>query len=249
MALLLLSLGLGLVCAQDFNPRHIVQRNYDISKVSGTWYSISMAADNRKRIEEDGDLRIFIEGIQVVEDGGLKLSFHFMLHAECTDVAVVCGKTGKSGEYTINYLGENSLRILEADYQRYVILHMRNFRNGTATQVLALYGTVSWGPSLLPTASSLGRSLLHEVEAPIQAFWCVSSAGGWPGGRRSRRDCGGPSPSPSLTLHARFILPPKRGASWGGGGWANMPASGSGVAVTLDCKPGPKEQQLVFLQF
>ena len=24
------------------------------------------------------------------------------LHAECTDVAVVCGKTGKSGEYTIN---------------------------------------------------------------------------------------------------------------------------------------------------
>lgn len=33
MALLLLSLGLGLVCAQDFNPRRIVQRNYDVSKV------------------------------------------------------------------------------------------------------------------------------------------------------------------------------------------------------------------------
>lgn len=47
-------------------------------QVSGTWYSISMAADNRKRIEEDGDLRIFIESIQVVEDSGLKLSFHFM---------------------------------------------------------------------------------------------------------------------------------------------------------------------------
>ncbi|XP_061012135.1 epididymal-specific lipocalin-9 [Dama dama] len=140
MALLLLSLGLGLVCSQDFNPQRIVQTNYDISKVSGTWYSISMAADNKKRIEEGGDLRIFIKSIRIVEDGGLKLSFHFMLHAECTDVAVVCSKTGKSGEYTINYLGENSLRILEADYQRYVILHMRNFRNGTATQVLALYG-------------------------------------------------------------------------------------------------------------
>ncbi|KAI4547551.1 hypothetical protein MJG53_005490 [Ovis ammon polii x Ovis aries] len=143
MALLLLSLGLGLVCAQDFNPQRIVQRNYDVSKVSGTWYSISMAADNRKRIEEDGDLRIFIESIQVVEDGRLKLSFHFMLHAECTDVAMVCGKTGKNGEYTINYLGENSLRILEADYQRYVILHMQSSRNGTASQVLALYGTAA----------------------------------------------------------------------------------------------------------
>ena len=60
---------------------------------------------------------------------------------------------------------------------------------------------------------------------------------------------GAPSPSPSLTLHAGFILPPKRGASWGGGGSANMPASRSGVAVMLDRKPGPKEQQLIFLQF
>lgn len=33
MALLLLSLGLGLVCSQDFNPQRIVQTNYDISKV------------------------------------------------------------------------------------------------------------------------------------------------------------------------------------------------------------------------
>ena len=60
---------------------------------------------------------------------------------------------------------------------------------------------------------------------------------------------GVPSPSPSLTLHAGFILPPKRGASWGGGGSANMPASRSGVAVKLDCKPGPKKQQFIFLQF
>lgn len=40
-------------------------------------------------------------------------------------------------------LGENSLRILEADYQRYVILHMQSSRNGTASQVLALYGTAA----------------------------------------------------------------------------------------------------------
>ena len=60
---------------------------------------------------------------------------------------------------------------------------------------------------------------------------------------------GAPSPSPSLTLHAGFILPPKRGASWGGGGSAHLPASRSGVAVMLDRKPGPKEQQLIFLQF
>lgn len=38
--------------------------------------------------------------------------------------------------------GENSLRILEADYQRYVILHMQSSRTGRPPQVLA--PTVRW---------------------------------------------------------------------------------------------------------
>ncbi|XP_061055644.1 epididymal-specific lipocalin-9 isoform X2 [Eubalaena glacialis] len=148
MALLLLSLELSLVSAQDFNLQRIVRRNHDISKVLGTWYSISMAADDMRRIEEDGDLRVFIQSIESLENGGLKFSFHFMLHTECVDVAMVCDKTDKNGEYTITYLGENRLQVLEADYLRYVTFHLRNFRNGTETQVLALYGRF---PELKPS--------------------------------------------------------------------------------------------------
>ncbi|KAJ8797519.1 hypothetical protein J1605_017251 [Eschrichtius robustus] len=101
MALLLLSLELSLVSAQDFNLQRIVRRNHDISKVLGTWYSISMAADDMRRIEEDRDLRVFMQSIESLENGGLKFSFHFMLHTEGVDVAMVCDKTDKNGEYAI----------------------------------------------------------------------------------------------------------------------------------------------------
>uniref|UniRef100_A0A8C3WMN3 Lipocalin/cytosolic fatty-acid binding domain-containing protein n=1 Tax=Catagonus wagneri TaxID=51154 RepID=A0A8C3WMN3_9CETA len=143
MALLLLSLGLSLVSAQDLNPRTIVRRDYDMARVSGSWYSISMASDDMKRIEEGGDLRVFMESIESLEDGGLKFNFHFMLHGECVEVAMVCDKTDRNGEYTVAYLGENRLLVSETDYRLFVTIHLQNIRNGTRTQVLALYGTAS----------------------------------------------------------------------------------------------------------
>ncbi|XP_010998163.2 epididymal-specific lipocalin-9 [Camelus dromedarius] len=148
MALLLLGLGLSLVSAQDLNPRAIVRRNYDISKVSGTWYSISMASTDMKRIEENGDLWVFVQSIESLENRGLRFSFHFMVHGECVEVAVVCDKTDKNGEYTITYLGENRLLVSETDYRLYITFHLRNVRNGTETQVLALYGRI---PELKPS--------------------------------------------------------------------------------------------------
>ncbi|KAB0394070.1 hypothetical protein E2I00_001774 [Balaenoptera physalus] len=67
----------------------------------GTWCSISMAADDMRRTEEDGDLRVFMQSIESLENGGLKFSFHFTLHTEGVDVAMVCDKMDKSREYTI----------------------------------------------------------------------------------------------------------------------------------------------------
>lgn len=47
-------------------------------QVSGVWYSISMASSDMKRIEEGGDLRVFIQKIQSVANGSLQFFFHFM---------------------------------------------------------------------------------------------------------------------------------------------------------------------------
>lgn len=39
---------------------------------------MSMASDDMKRIEENGDLRVFIRKIESLKDGGLKFHFYFM---------------------------------------------------------------------------------------------------------------------------------------------------------------------------
>ncbi|XP_046537058.1 epididymal-specific lipocalin-9-like [Equus quagga] len=145
MALLLLSLGVSLVSAQQLDLRTIVRRNYNIARVSGDWFSVSMASDDMKRIEENGDLRVFIQKIKSLEDGGLKFYFQLMLLGQCVEVPMVCEKTEKNGECTISYEGENRVLLAETDYRVYATFHLLNLRNGTETQVLALYVCKKYG--------------------------------------------------------------------------------------------------------
>ncbi|XP_026907594.2 epididymal-specific lipocalin-9 [Acinonyx jubatus] len=143
MALFLLTLGLSLVSAQELNPQAIVQKNYNMAKVSGIWYPVSMASNDIKRIEENGDLRVFIRNIESLEDGRLRFHFRTMVHGECEHVAMVCEKGERDGEYSISHEGDNTVLLSETDYRQYIIFHLRNIRNGTQTTVLALYGTAS----------------------------------------------------------------------------------------------------------
>ncbi|XP_024418296.1 epididymal-specific lipocalin-9 [Desmodus rotundus] len=140
----------SLVSAQELNLRSVVRRNYDMAKVSGVWHSISMASDDMTRIEENGDLRVFIQKIESLDNGGLKLSFHFMLLGDCVEAAVVCEKTDKNGEYTLDYKGNGRVLLWETDYRLYITFYLHSVSNGTETKVLALYGRLSeLGPSFL----------------------------------------------------------------------------------------------------
>ncbi|XP_042768903.1 epididymal-specific lipocalin-9 isoform X1 [Panthera leo] len=148
MALFLLTLGLSLVSAQELNPQAIVQKNYNMAKVSGIWYPVSVASDDIKRIEENGDLRVFIRNIESLGDGRLRFHFRTMVHRECEHVAMVCEKAERDGEYSVSHEGDNTVLLLETDYRQYITFHLRNVRNGTQTTVLALYGRV---PDLDPS--------------------------------------------------------------------------------------------------
>ncbi|XP_078206958.1 epididymal-specific lipocalin-9 isoform X1 [Callithrix jacchus] len=70
------------------------------------------------------------------------------VQGECVAVAVVCKKTEKNGEYSINYEGENTVAVSETDYNLFITFHLHNFRNGSETNVLALYARV---PQLEPS--------------------------------------------------------------------------------------------------
>ncbi|XP_069917572.1 epididymal-specific lipocalin-9-like [Oryctolagus cuniculus] len=151
MALLLLLLLLGpgpgpgpsFTSAQILNPQAIVQRNYNMARVAGTWYSISMASDNLTWVQEQGDLRLFVRRIEYLGNGSLKFNFRFRVQGECVIVAVVCERTEKNGEFSIAYQGQNKLQVVETDYRLFIIFYLHNTRADRETQVLALYGGCS----------------------------------------------------------------------------------------------------------
>ncbi|XP_005408603.1 PREDICTED: epididymal-specific lipocalin-9 [Chinchilla lanigera] len=142
MALLLLCLVLSLALAQEFNPREIVYTNFNLARVEGPWFLISLASNNMTRIRVNGDLHLFIRSIELLENGSLMFNFRFMLHGECVIVTVTCKKTQRNGEFSIVYEGENKVLILETDYWGYIIFYLQNVRDSAETQVLALYGRI-----------------------------------------------------------------------------------------------------------
>uniref|UniRef100_A0A8C6RKD8 Lipocalin 9 n=1 Tax=Nannospalax galili TaxID=1026970 RepID=A0A8C6RKD8_NANGA len=147
MALLVLGLVLSFAAARFYQQYPVVQRNYNMARISGVWYPIFMASDNLTRIEKNGDLRIFIRNIKLLKNGSLQFDFRFLVQGECVAVVVVCEKTEKDGEFSITYEGENKVLLSETDYGMYVTFYMQNVKNGTQTHVLALYGRI---PELSP---------------------------------------------------------------------------------------------------
>ena len=55
-----------------FLPNHFI----DLLQITGEWFSILLASDNREKIEENGSMRVFVEYIDVLENSSLLFQFH-----------------------------------------------------------------------------------------------------------------------------------------------------------------------------
>nr|XP_004673076.2 epididymal-specific lipocalin-9 [Jaculus jaculus] len=139
--LLLLGLGLVLACAPRTEGKHsVVKRNFDPQKIAGKWYSILLASDRKDKIEENGSMRVFVENIHAFPNGSLGYKLHTIVDGKCAELILVSDKTGKDGEYFVEYKGHNTFRILETDYIKYAIFHLTNVNNGETFQMTKLYG-------------------------------------------------------------------------------------------------------------
>uniref|UniRef100_A0A8C0WXN9 Lipocalin/cytosolic fatty-acid binding domain-containing protein n=1 Tax=Castor canadensis TaxID=51338 RepID=A0A8C0WXN9_CASCN len=137
LKLLLLCLGLTLVWANK-------GKNFDLSKIKGKWYPILLACDQRKKIEENGSMRVFVEYIDVLANSSLQFTLHTFLYGECTDIFLVCEKTDKDGIYLCSAFstddGINVFTIADVVYDKYIILHNRNTNDEGTLQTVELYG-------------------------------------------------------------------------------------------------------------
>ncbi|XP_011948226.1 PREDICTED: allergen Fel d 4-like isoform X1 [Cercocebus atys] len=138
MTLLLLYLGLTLVCAQE-EENNAVTSNFDLSKISGEWYSVLLASDCREKIEEDGSMRVFVEHIDYLGDSSLTFKLREIENGTCTEINLACKPTEKNAICRADYKGHNVVDILETDYDNYIFFYNKNFKNGETFLLLELY--------------------------------------------------------------------------------------------------------------
>ncbi|WP_289476446.1 lipocalin/fatty-acid binding family protein, partial [Klebsiella pneumoniae] len=86
-------------------------RNFNVEKINGEWHTIILASDKREKIEDNGNFRLFLEQIHVLENS-LALKFHIIINEECSEIFLVADKTEKAGEYSVTYDGSNTFTIL-----------------------------------------------------------------------------------------------------------------------------------------
>ncbi|KAG8508599.1 Lipocalin Can f 6.0101 [Galemys pyrenaicus] len=146
--LLPLCLGLTLVCAwQPKSP--VVRSNFDLSRITGNWYSVLLASDQKDKITENGSMRIFVKSMDVWENGTLYLVYHAKENGVCVEFPLICDKTENNGEFSLQYDGYNVFRVVETDYMNYLMFHLVNTNNGKTFQTMELYGKAPSYPHIL----------------------------------------------------------------------------------------------------
>ncbi|XP_036116174.1 allergen Fel d 4-like [Molossus molossus] len=139
MKLLLLCLGLTLICAHDEGSHEVVTSDFDMSKISGEWYTILLASNVKERIEENSAMRGFVESIQSLDNSSLTFKFHIKVNGECTEISLLGDPLGGNGVYNVIYAGFNILLISEAVYSDYLIFQVINFNPEKPFDMMGLY--------------------------------------------------------------------------------------------------------------
>ncbi|XP_066218861.1 lipocalin Can f 6.0101-like [Saccopteryx leptura] len=173
MKLLLLCLGLTLVCAHEGGHHEVVTSNFDMSKVSGEWYTIMVASDVREKIEENGNLRIFVENTQELANSSLLFTFQRKENEECVHFTILLHPTQMNGVYSTIYDGYDLFNMVEGDYNEYLINYVSNFKNDKETQYMELFGRK---PDVSPKLKKRFEELCLKQGIPKENILDVTNA-------------------------------------------------------------------------
>ncbi|CAM9216870.1 unnamed protein product, partial [Rangifer tarandus platyrhynchus] len=134
MKAVFLTLLLGLVCAVQEAPAQP-----EASEITGNWYTIYMAADNKEKIEEGGPLRTYFRRFECI-DNCEKMSISFILtnYDSCTLITVVAQR-GEGNIYHVDFMGKNSVQVIPVS-QTMVVFYAQNFDGEKTTKVTYAVG-------------------------------------------------------------------------------------------------------------
>uniref|UniRef100_K9IWP0 Putative salivary lipocalin n=1 Tax=Desmodus rotundus TaxID=9430 RepID=K9IWP0_DESRO len=170
MKLLLLCLGLTLVCASHHD---VVECNFDLSQVSGEWYTILWGSEDREMIEENGSMRLFLEYVEDLDNSSVLFKYHKNVNGECAELNLITDPTEENGVYSVPYDGYNTFYIIEAVYNDYVIFHNMNFGNGRKTDVIEMNARK---PDVRPELKERFEEICRNRGIPQENILDVSNA-------------------------------------------------------------------------
>ncbi|XP_074066767.1 major urinary protein-like [Macrotis lagotis] len=134
MKILLLTVGLVLVFGIKAQPNNLE----DPESLSGIWFTVAVCANVTSKIEEGGELRLYVRDITVHDDGNLSGTF-CRKEREEEILFPLSTFLGGDGERHFLYDGRNDFA-LESQGDQYAMFSVKNVKNDDTTAWGLLYG-------------------------------------------------------------------------------------------------------------
>uniref|UniRef100_A0A8C0PTJ4 Lipocalin/cytosolic fatty-acid binding domain-containing protein n=1 Tax=Canis lupus familiaris TaxID=9615 RepID=A0A8C0PTJ4_CANLF len=122
-----LLLALALVCGIQAIVVPRTMEDLDLQKVAGTWHSMAMAASDISLLDaETAPLRVYIQELRPTPQDNLEIVLRKWEDNRCVEKKVFAEKTELATRFSINYVEENQIFLLDTDYDNYLFFCMEN---------------------------------------------------------------------------------------------------------------------------
>uniref|UniRef100_A0A8C0LZR3 Lipocalin/cytosolic fatty-acid binding domain-containing protein n=1 Tax=Canis lupus familiaris TaxID=9615 RepID=A0A8C0LZR3_CANLF len=122
-----LLLALALVCGIQAIVVPRTMEDLDLQKVAGTWHSMAMAASDISLLDaETAPLRVYIQELRPTPQDNLEIVLRKWEDNRCVEKKVFAEKTELATRFSIDYVEENQIFLLDTDYDNYLFFCMEN---------------------------------------------------------------------------------------------------------------------------
>ncbi|KAK2503013.1 hypothetical protein MC885_004072 [Smutsia gigantea] len=172
MQLLLLTVGLALVCGLqgqvEGHEQEELDPQMDLLELSGRWHTAALASNNSALIRPSGRFRVFVDRLDAV-DGDLQAQILIPQEDQCRKLSLTAFKSEATGEFTLEYWGQNHLYLAKMKPTEFLILYMINQYEGTTSLVAGLLvRNPTMNQRLLPVFESVCDGLgLHKDQVMV----------------------------------------------------------------------------------
>uniref|UniRef100_A0A3Q1NJC3 Lipocalin/cytosolic fatty-acid binding domain-containing protein n=3 Tax=Bos TaxID=9903 RepID=A0A3Q1NJC3_BOVIN len=134
MKAVFLTLLLGLVCAAQEAPAQP-----ESPEITGNWYTIYMAANNKEKIEEGGPLRTYFRQFECI-DNCEKMSITFIVtHYDSCTLLTVVAQRAEGNVYHVDFMGKNSVQLIPVS-ESMLVFYAENFDGEKTTKLTYALG-------------------------------------------------------------------------------------------------------------